>query len=42
MYDQVGVGSESTDVVDDNTNHRGAKVVFLTIRLIDTWEAPKC
>ena len=28
-HDQVYVGRKSKDIVDDNTNHRGAKVVFL-------------
>ena len=39
-HDQVCVGRESKDVVDDNINHRGARVVLLTMRLIDTWKAP--
>ena len=38
--DQVCTGRESKDVVDDIINHRGARVVFLTMRLIDTWKAP--
>jgi len=40
MYDQVRVGRKSKEVVYDNTNHRGARMVFLTMRLIDTWKAP--
>ena len=32
----------SQDVVDDNTNHRGARMVFHTRNSIDTWKKPKC
>ena len=36
MHDQVCSGRESKEVIDDNTNHRGARMVFLTINSIDT------
>ena len=32
---------ESREVVDDNTNHRGARMVFHVMNSIDTWEKPK-
>jgi hypothetical protein len=42
IYDQVCIGRESKDVVDDNTNHRGARMVFLTMNSINTWGKIKC
>ena len=37
IHDQAGIGMESTKVVDDNTNHRGARMVFIIMNPIDTW-----
>lgn len=34
LHEQVCVG-EGKNVVDDNTNHRGARMVFITMNLID-------
>ena len=31
---------EGKEVIDDNTNHRGARMVFLTMNSIDTWKTP--
>ena len=31
IHGQVCIGRESTEVVDDNTNHRGARMVFLVM-----------
>ena len=33
---------ESREVVDDKTNHREARMVFLVMNSIDTWENSKC
>ena len=32
---------ESTEVVDDNTNHRGARLIFLMMSPINTWKMSK-
>ena len=32
----------SQDVVDDNTNHRGARMVFHTMNSNNTWKEPQC
>ena len=37
LYEQVCVG-EGKNVVDDNLNHRGARIVFLIMNLIDILE----
>ena len=34
------IGTETREVVDDNTNHRGAGRVFHTMNPIDTWNKP--
>ena len=41
IHDQVCIGRESTEVVDDNTNRRGARMVFLVMNSIDTWKSPR-
>ena len=33
---------EDKSVVDDNANHQGARMVFLTMNSTDTWKKPKC
>ena len=38
----VVIGRESTEAVDDNTNQRGARMVFPVMNSIDTWEKSKC
>ena len=42
IHDQVCIGRESKEVVNDNTNHQGERMVFLVINSIDTWEKTKC
>ena len=37
LYEQVYVG-EGKDVVDDNTNHRGARIAFLIMNSINILE----
>ena len=37
LYEQIRVGG-GKNVVDDNTNHRGARMVFLIMNLIDILE----
>ena len=37
LYEQIRVG-EGKNVVDDNTNHRGARMVFLIMNSIDILE----
>ena len=37
LYEQVCVG-EDKNVVDDNTNHRGERIVFLIMNSIDILE----
>ena len=37
LYEQVCVG-EGKNVVDDNLNHRGARIVFLIMNSIDILE----
>ena len=37
LYEQVCVG-EGKNVVDHNTNHQGARIVFLIMNLIDILE----
>ena len=39
---QVHIGRESMEGVDDNTNQRGARMVFLTMNSINTWKMSKC
>ena len=41
IHDQVCMDSESTEVVDDNTNHRGASMVFLIMNSIHTWKSAR-
>ena len=39
LYEHVCVGGgEGKNVADDNTNHRGARMVFLIMNLIDILE----
>ena len=38
LYEQVCVGGEGKNVVDDNTNHQGSRMVFLIMNLIDILE----
>ena len=40
IHDRVCIGSESREVVDDNTNHRGAGMVFHMMNPNDTWKKP--
>ena len=40
LYEQVCVG-EGKNVVDDNINHRGARIVFLIMNSIDILEELK-
>ena len=40
-YIQPGcICTESREVADDNTNHRGVRMVFLTMNPINTWKNP--
>ena len=40
LYEQVCVG-EGKNVVDDNSNHRGARMVFITMNSINILEEVK-
>ena len=38
IYEQVCLGGGDKNVVDDNTNHRGARMIFLTMNSTDVLE----